>query len=247
MAAPTSREEVKDYIMRRLGAPVINVDVAEEQVDDRIDDALALFYEQHYDGSEKYYLKHQVTDDDKANGYITIPDNIVGAIDVFPLYGSGGRVGNIFDIQYQIALNDLYNLTTVSLIPYVITMTHLNVINELLIGKVPMVYSKTKNRIYLQTDWTQIPTGGWLLFDCYQVVDPEEFNDVYKDRWFLAYATALVKKQWGLHLGKLANVQLAGGVSVNGQWIYDTAQAELDRLEEELVERYKMPPLDFLA
>lgn len=244
---PTTREEVKDYVMRRLGAPVINVDVAEEQVDDRIDDALALFYEQHYDGTEKYYLKHMVTDQNKIDGYITVPDNVVGAVDVFPLYGSGGRVGNIFDIQYQIALNDLYNLTTVSLIPYVATMTHLNVINELLIGKIPLTYSRSKNRIYLHTDWTLIPTGGFLLFDCYQIVSPEEFTDVWKDRWFLAYTTALVKKQWGTHLGKLSGVRLAGGVTVNGEAIYQQAENELMKLEDELRDRYAMPPMDMIG
>ena len=241
---PSNREEVKDYIMRRLGAPVINVDVAEEQVEDRIDDALALFYEQHYDGTDKYYLKHQVTDTDKTNGYITVPDNIVGAVDIFPLYGSGGRVGNIFDIQYQIALNDLYNLTTVSMVPYVITMTHLNVINELLIGKIPMNYSRSKNRIYLQTDWGMIPTGGWLLFECYQIIDPDEFSDVWKDRWFLAYSTALVKKQWAEHLSKLSGIRLAGGVTLDGPGMYQQADNDLQRLEEELRERYTLPPLD---
>ena len=241
---PTNREEVKDYIMRRLGAPVIEVNVAEEQVEDRIDDALALFYEQHYDGTDKHYLKHQVTDQDKINGYITIPDNIVGAVDVFPLYGSGGRVGNIFDIQYQIALNDLYNLTTVSMVPYVITMTHLNVINELLIGKIPMNYSRAKNRIYLQTDWGMIPTGGYLLFDCYMVISPEEFPDVWKDRWFLAYLTALVKRQWAEHLSKLSGIRLAGGVTLDGPGMFQQAMNDIERLEEELRDRYTMPPLD---
>lgn len=244
---PTTREEVKDYVMRRLGAPVINVDVAEEQVEDRIDDALALFYEQHYDGSDKHYLTHQVTEEDKTNKYITLPENIVGAVDIFPLYGSGGRVGNIFDIQYQIALNDLYNLTTVSMIPYMVTMTHLNVINELLIGKVPMQYVKSSNRVYLQTDWSYIPTGGYLLFDCYQIISADEFPDVFKDRWFLAYVTALVKKQWASHLSKLDGVQLLGGVRLNGPMMYEQAEREIEKLELELVDRYKMPPMDFIA
>jgi hypothetical protein len=245
MALPTNREEFKDYIMRRLGAPVIEINVAEEQVEDRIDDALTLFFEQHYDGTEKQYVKHQVTDQDKINGYVEVPENIIGINDVFPLYGSGGRVGNIFDIQYQIALNDLYNLTTVSMIPYVITMTHLNVLNELLIGKMPFNYTKTKNRVYLQTDWTQIPTGGYLLFDCYQIVDPADFTDIWKDRWLLAYATALVKRQWGNHLTKLGGISLPGGVVLNGQLIYDQAENEIAQLKDELRDRYSMPPMDF--
>lgn len=247
MAVPTNRDEVAEYALRRLGDPVIQINVSDDQVDDRIDDALALFYEDHYDGTEKYYLKHQITDEDKTNGYITVPDNIVGAIEVFPLYGSGGRVGDIFDIQYQIALNDLYNLTTVSLVPYVMTMTHLNVINELLVGKAPMRYTRSKNRIYIDTDWNRLNTGDYLLIDCYQIIDPTEFADVYKDRWFLAFVTALIKEQWGQNLSKLDNIQLPGGVILNGRAILADAKQEIADLREELRDRYRMPPLDMFG
>lgn len=247
MALPTSRESVKDYIMRRLGAPVIDINVAEEQVDDRIDDALALFYQDHYDGTERHYLKHQITAQDKIDKYITVGDNIIGAIEIFPIQGSGGRVGDIFDIQYQIALNDLYNLTTVSMVPYVMTMTHLNLINELLVGKMPFRYSRTKNRIYIDTDWNRMSVGQYLLIDCYQIISADEFADVWKDRWFLAYSTALVKQQWGSHLQKLGGISLPGGVILNGELIYSQATQEIAQLEIDLREKYSLPPMDMIG
>ncbi len=244
---PTNREELKDYVMRRLGAPVIQINVDEDQVEDRIDDALTLFYEQHYDGSEEVLLKHQVTDEDKANGYISVPENIIGAMDVFPLHGSGGRVGNMFDIQYQIALNDLYNLTTVSMVPYVMTMTHLNTLNELLVGQVPFHYTKTNNRLTIHTDWNQLGTGTYLLIRCYKMISAELYADVYKDRWFLSYVTALVKKQWGMHLSKLGGIALPGGVVLNGESILNQAEREIEKAEEELVDKYRLPPMDFIG
>lgn len=242
---PTSREQLKDYVMRRLGAPVIQINVDEQQVEDRIDDALALFNEQHYDGSEKFFLKYPVTDTDKINGWIPVPDNIIGAIDIFPIYGSGGRTGNIFDIQYQIALNDLYNLTTVSMVPFVMTMTYLNVLNELLVGKMPFQYVRTNGRLYIQTDWTQIPTGTYLLIECYQIVDPTLFSLVFRDRWFLSYVTALVKKQWASHLTKMVGITLPGGVQLNGDALYAQAEREIEQALEQLRDTYTMPPLDY--
>jgi hypothetical protein len=244
---PTNRQEFKEYVMRRLGAPVTEINVAEEQVEDRIDDALALFCDRHFDGSDEVFFKHQVTDQDKVNGYITVPDNIVGVMEIFPLFSSGGRTGDIFDIQYQIALNDLYNITTVSMVPYVMTMTHLATLNELLVGRVPMHYTKSLDRVTLDTDWNKIATGSYLLFRAYQVIDPVQFTGVWKDRWLLAYATALVKQQWGTNLQKLVGIQLAGGVTLNGEVIYQQAENELQRLDEELTARYFFPPLDCIG
>jgi hypothetical protein len=235
---PSNRQEFKEYILRRLGAPVTEINVADEQVEDRVDDALSLFTDRHFDGSDEFMFKYAVTDQDKINQYIVVPDNIIGVMEIFPLFSSGGRIGDIFDIQYQIALNDLYNLTTVSMVPYV---------NELLVGRVPMHYTKTANRITLNMDWTKINTGNFLLFRTYQVIDPVVFSKVWKDRWLLAYGTALVKQQWGQNLQKLVGIQLAGGVTLNGEVIYQQAEQELARLDDELTRRYMMPILDILG
>jgi hypothetical protein len=242
---PTNRQEFKEYILRRLGAPVTEINVADEQVEDRVDDALALYTDRHFDGSDEFMFKYAVTDQDKINKYIIVPDNIIGVMEIYPLYSAGGRTSDIFDIQYQIALNDLYNLTTVSMVPYVMTLTHLATLNEILVGRVPMHYTRSTNKVSLDTDWNKINTGSFLLFRTYQYVDPETYSKIWKDRWLLAYATALVKQQWGQNLQKLVGIQLAGGVTLNGEVIYQQAEQELARLDQELTDRYYMPPLDF--
>ena len=64
MAKPTTRGELIDYCLRQLGAPILEINVAEEQTDDLLDDALQYFQERHFDGVEKMYLKYQITQSD---------------------------------------------------------------------------------------------------------------------------------------------------------------------------------------
>jgi hypothetical protein len=116
MATPTTKDQFKEYCLRALGKPVIEINVDDDQVDDRIDDALKYYWDYHFDGSEKTYYKYQITDADKANKYITMPENIIGAVNLFPI-GQGLNTNNLFNIRYQIALNDLYTLTSVSMVP----------------------------------------------------------------------------------------------------------------------------------
>jgi hypothetical protein len=68
MAQPSSRQEFIDYCLRKLGAPVLEINVAEEQIDDLVDDALQFFNERHFDGSYQTYLKYQITQDDIDRG-----------------------------------------------------------------------------------------------------------------------------------------------------------------------------------
>jgi hypothetical protein len=147
MAVPTSREEFKQYCLRKLGKPVIEINVDDDQVDDRIDEALRYYWDYHFDGSDKIYYKHQITDQDITNKYITVPENIIGAIRVFPIADPVVRADDLFNIRYQIALNDLYTLTSVSMVPYYMTMEHLSLISELLVGQQPIRFTRSKNRV----------------------------------------------------------------------------------------------------
>ncbi len=124
MATPTTKAEFKEYCLRKLGKPVIEINVDDDQVDDRIDEAIRYWYDYHFDGSDRVYYKHQVTDTDKANKYITLPENIIGAVRVFQIGDPSIRADDLFNIRYQIALNDLYTLTNVSLVPYYMVMEH---------------------------------------------------------------------------------------------------------------------------
>ena len=124
--------------------------------------------------------------------------------------------GNPFDIRYQIALNDLYTLTSVSMIPYYMTFTHIQMLEQLLVGKQPIRYSRHRDRLHIDMDWNKVNVGNWLIVRAYEVIDPEEFTDVWSDRWLAEYATALIKRQWGNNLKKYDGMQMPGGLTFNG-------------------------------
>jgi hypothetical protein len=247
MATPTTKAEFKEYCLRKLGKPVIEINVDDDQVDDRVDEALRYWYDYHFDGSERVYYKHAITETDVENKYITLPENIIGAVSIFSMGDPSIRSDDLFNIRYQIALNDLYTLTNVSLIPYYMVMEHLALMNELLVGKQPIRYSRHKDRLHVDMDWNTVRIGEFLLVEAYEVIDPETWTDAYNDRWLQNYATTLIKEQWGSNLTKFTGMSLPGGVQFNGEKIYDDAVAERRKLEDEMISSYSLPVLDMIG
>lgn len=246
MAVPTSREEFTENCLRRLGKPVIEINVDEDQVSDRIDEALRYFWDYHFDGSEKTYYKKIITEEDKANKYITLPDNIIGAVSLFSL-GSALGLNNLFNIRYQIALNDLYTLTSVSMVPYYMAMSHIQFLEQMLVGQQPIRYNRHNNRFYIDMSWDQIVPGQYLIVEAYQVVDPDVWSKAWGDRWLLRYAACLIKQQWGQNLKKFEGMKMPGGLTFNGQKIYDEATAERADLEHEMIYSYSLPASDLIG
>ena len=246
MAAPTTRSAFKEYCLRRLGKPVIEINVDEDQVEDRIDDALRYYWDYHFDGTEKIYYKHLVTDNDKTNKYITVPDNVIGAVNLFNIADPSIRSDDLFNIRYQIALNDLYTLTSVSMVPYYMVMEHLSLISEMLVGKQLLRFNRHMNRLYIDMDWNSL-SNEYLLVEAYQIVDPTEYVDVWKDQWLMRYATALIKRQWGSNLTKFTGMQLPGGLTFNGEKIYNDAVAEITDLEDKMISSYSLPVMDMIG
>ena len=247
MAIPTTKATFKEYCLRKLGKPVIEINVDDDQVDDRVDEALRYWYDYHFDGSERVYYKHAITETDVANKYITLPENIIGAVSIFSMGDPSIRSDDLFNIRYQIALNDLYTLTNVSLVPYYMVMEHLALMNELLVGKQPIRYSRHKDRLHVDMDWNTVAVGEFLLVEAYEVIDPETWTDAYNDRWLQNYATTLIKEQWGSNLTKFTGMSLPGGVQFNGEKIYDDAVAERRKLEDEMISSYSLPVLDMIG
>ena len=247
MAIPSSRQEFKDYVLRSLGHPVIEVNVDSDQVEDRIDQALKYYGDYHFDATERTYYKHQVTDADKVNKYITLPENIIGAVSIFSIGDPSVRSDDLFNIRYQIALNDLYTLTSVSLVPYYMVMQHLATIQELLVGRQPIRFTRHRNRLMVDMDWATLNTGEYLLIEAYEVIDPEIYTDVWGDRWLALYTEQLIKRQWGTNLKKYDGMQMPGGITFNGQKIYDEADADIKRMEEEMIMNYSLPVMDMVG
>jgi hypothetical protein len=247
MAVPTDRNSFKEYCLRKLGKPVIEINVDDDQVDDRIDEALKYYADYHFDASDKVYYKHQVTQANKDAKYITVPENIIGAVRVFPIADPMVRSDDLFNIRYQIALNDLYTLTSVSMVPYYMVMEHLALITEMLVGQQPIRFNRHKNRIYVDMDWGKINVGEYLLIEAYEVVDPESWDQVWSDRWLQNYTTAKIKYQWGSNLTKFTGMNLPGGVQFNGEKILNDADEEIKKMEAEMISSYSLPVADMIG
>lgn len=232
MAIPNSRQEFKEYIMRKLGHPVIQINVADEQVEDRIDEALAFFSDFHYNGSEHIYVKHLVTEADLTRGYIEMPDNMLGVTRIFPIGNSISMGGGMWNVQYQYVLNNMSELTSGSISNYWMTMQNIAFVQEWLVGNSLIRYNKHSNRLYV--DDKDIIADQWIIIEGYVVLDPE-FERVWSDRWFQNYAAVLVKEQWGANLGKFQNVQLMAGVTFNGGEIWDQARTDRKEMEAEAI------------
>lgn len=248
MSQPSSRRELKEYCLRRLGFPVIDINIDDDQINDRIDDVLQLYSQYHFDGSEYTWLGQQITQTMIDQRSITLSDNIIAVNKVLPISqqhaSSTSSAGfNIFDINYQLRLNDFYNLTSSSYTYYVIAREHLAMLDMIITGDVFFTYNKTTNVINIAMDWAKkVNAGDYLLFEARRIIDPDLYYKVFNDPWVKEYATQIIKKQWGSNLTKYDNYVLPGGIVVNGAKIYADADAEIARLEQKLRDTYEEPP-----
>ena len=314
--AVTSRDGLKQYALRALGAPVLEINVDDDQVEDRIDEALDYWRLYHYEGIEQLYLKQQIraseiTLSTSVAGTFTLAENITGAtsgataqvcqessrtssgtlllvknvVGTFTagetINGSAGHTAtlssitlreydnryveipdyvwgvtkilsagqassskNIFDLQYQLRLNDLYDLTSTSLIYYKTVMSHLALLDLELNGHQGFRFNRMSNRLYLDANWqTDFILGDYIIVQSYRAMDPTTWTKVYNEPWLKHYVTALIKKQWATNLKKFSGLQLPGGVTLDGDKLYSEATEEIKELEDDL--QNKSAPLDF--
>lgn len=241
-SAPATREEFKALCFRQLGEPVIKVNVDDVQAEDNITIAVQYFQEFHYDGTEKTYLKHQVTSQDITNQYITLPAGVNSVTQIFPVGGTNQSM-TFFDLRYQLRLNDLWDLSSTSYVNYALTMQHLRTLDMIFSGETPIRYNKVSNRLYIDWDWSNDVEGGqWIVIQSRVVTDPNAYNLFWNDRMLKALGTAYIKKQWGHNMKKYGGMQLAGGITMNGQQVFDEASAEIKELEQMIRDTYQEPP-----
>jgi hypothetical protein len=332
MATPSTKTELKSWCKRKLGYPVIDINVDDDQVDDRVDEALQFFGQFMENGMQRIYLKHKLTANDvsraKTNtietataqgtaaseiatstldgavlqtgtsviltdatsfpttgtitiaaddtpnaaetvtytaktdktlttsalannhasgavvtlkitgewgitqAYIPMPEHILSVLRILPFSDRGNL--NMFDIRYQLRLNDLYDFSDISVIQYQMTMWQLDLLDMLLVGEKPIQYNMNQNRLYINMDWgSDLTVGEYIIMECYRKLDASQYSDIYNDFWLKRYATALIKRQWGENLIKFQGVTMLGGVSMNGETIYNEAKEEITILEEQ--------------
>lgn len=326
---PASREELKEYCLRALGKPVIQINVDDTQLEDRIDEALAYYQDYHFDGAARTYLKRRITastlaitnvvgdfnsgeellgttsgarclvidvNDDKTemmfknhvtpdgilepdvnntfvvgetvvgqgsgstaevisvsfgdidNRWIPVGDEILGVVRVLPFF-QGSTTRNMFDIRYQIHLNDIFDLNAfrTSLVDFYMTMRHIELLNELFSGQPTFRFNRHMNRLFLDVDWdSDVKVNDYVVAEVFTLVNPDDFTDVYNDIFLKKYTTELFRLQWGSNLVKYQGVQLPGGITLDGRSIYDEARKNIEKLEEEAITKYSLPT-DFMV
>lgn len=279
MSKPSTRQELIDYCLRRLGAPVLEINVDEDQIDDLVDDALQYFQERHFDGVERMYLKYQITQEDidrgksksptgpgitttsststingapstfnfyESSNYIKIPDSVIGIEKIYK-FDTSSISGGMFSIKYQLFLNDLYYFNSVELLQYAMVKSYLEDIDFLLTTDKQIRFNKRQNRLYIDIDWGSEKAGKFIVIDCYRILDPNTFTNVYNDSFLKKYLTALIKKQWGQNLIKFQGVKLPGGIELNGRQMYEDAERELEDIKQRMTLEYELPPYDFIG
>jgi hypothetical protein len=263
MAVPSTKATFKEYCLRALGKPVIDINVDDDQVDDRIDEAIQYFAQYHVDGVERMYLKYKVTAADitrmttntsesvtdnsittayeRADNFIVVPSSVISVVNVFPLSDRANL--NMFDVRYQLRLNDLYDFSSTSIVHYQMTMQHLDFLDHVLVGEKPMRFNHLSNKLFLDMDWNNdITAGEFLIFEVFRRLDPATSTDMFDDLYLKRYTTTLIKKQWGQNLSKFSGTAMLGGVTLNGPELFSTAIQEQKELETEIRLNYEEPP-----
>ena len=242
MAIPASREQLKDWCLRELGFPVIEINVDDDQVEDRIDQAFQYYQQFHYDGVERYYMKYQITQDDKDNKYVPIPDTIIGVNRIFPI-GSTNASVNMFDLRYQLRLHELYDFTSTSYVNFVLTQQHIRTLDMLFSGETPIRFNRHTNKLFIDQNWISgVTVDEWIIIESFIIIDPNTYTKVYNDLMLKKLATAYIKKQWGSNMKKFGGMQLPGGITMNGQQIYNEAVDEIKDLEDRIRDTWEEPP-----
>lgn len=243
MAKPNSRETLIDYCKRRLGDPVVEINVDEDQLEDRVDEALEYFQEFHSDATKLIYLKHEITADDVANKYIPLNTDILFVQRMVP--ASSGGSSSWMGLDYQLRLNDLSNMATYSgdMTYYNMMKTHVQMLNNQLNGLPQVSFSHHENRLYIHGEFESedIKAGEFIIVEALQLVDPDTNTSVYNDKFVKEYTTQLIKQQWGTNLSKFEGMQLPGGVTMNGLAIYEQATQEIEKLREQVRMEHEMP------
>mgnify|MGYP001337246653 FL=1 len=259
MAYPTSnittRTLLQDYCLRRLGHPVIEINVDDEQISDRIDDALEFFAEYHFDGVEKVYLKHTITQTDIDNEWIPMDDPaspvggpVIGVRRVLPVPNFNAFQTGFFNEEFQLRLQDLNTFTGTSLLNWQMSLQNFRMVDYLFTVNATVLFNRKQNKLYLETDWAgKFSVDDILIIEAYRILDPSQYAEVYNDIFLKKYCTALIKRQWGENLKKFEGVQLPGGVTLNGKTIYDEAVDEINKIEEEMNLKWELPPDGFIG
>lgn len=247
-----SPEELQEYCLRELGKPVINIAIDDTQLEQQIDNALQFFIQNHYDGATERYIKYTVTAQDVINGYLSIPENICEVVEIYDPSQDGNNVSGVeeferlnFNIANSDIVDQLHNSSdSMGLSGYYLAREGIATLRHMFTPKRMFEFNKVQGTLNVHA---QLVAGNFIFLHAYETLDPDIDVNIFNQIWMKEYATALVKRQWGANTKKYQNVQMAGGITMDGQTIFNEADADVKRLREEFLQKYTLPPQFFMG
>jgi hypothetical protein len=269
--AISTRQEFIDYTFRKLGAPVIQINVDPEQAEDRLDESLEYMQERHFDFNQRAQFVVPVGVTASVNQYLDVSTfgYAVGAqavtsastgvtsywpaandiVSVTKVYSPSDQVGDyMFDLRYQMTLFDFFGLyfnqgglAQGPMATYMESMQYISLINDVFNYPVSYTYTKSTNRLFLETQWSDLEAGNYVMIEAYVKVDPDYYPKAWDDRIFKRHYAALLKKQWAQNLLKFSGMPLPGGAQLNAPAIMQEAVRELAEIEQMLTKVYENP------
>lgn len=238
----TNYYDFVQYVLRALGAPVINVEVADEQIQDRITDALQLYIEEHYDSVQEFYWLYKITEEDVKNGYIQVTPEVLDITGIYTKTTSSNYdIDGLDDPQYQFFQHYwTMGAANTGLVYYEMTMQELSLIKLLLNAEVQFGWRSRERKIYL---YEQLKAGNTIMLRGNKMLDTETDDCIWDSYWLKRYAIALVGIQWGTNLDKFSNVPTAGGATINASEILQRYTAQKEALEQEFMNKYTEQPI----
>lgn len=247
MANVTTRQELIDYCLRQLGEPVIEINIDPDQLEDRVDEALQFYQEYHSDAVKKMFIPHQITASDIINKFVTVPEQVIFVERILPV---GDSQINMFNVKYQLHLNDVYHLNNLGNLAYYEQVQQNLAMYDMKLGTGAselVRFSRHERKVYLDIDKEDLVEDNYIIVVGHATLDPESTTRVYNDMFLKQYTTALIKKQWGANLIKFEGMQLPGGVMLNGRQLYEDAMQDIERLEEQIRLTHELPVNFFMG
>jgi hypothetical protein len=266
----TTKQEFIDYTLRNLGAPVIQINIDAQQVEDRLEEAILYLQERHFDFNQRAIYVYQVTNTDISRQYfdtnsfgpalgaqgVTYADGSTGVwpmasdiVSISKVYAPSYKVGDyMFDLRYQMTLFDFFGLyfnqsghPSAPMAAYMEAMSYVKLVNDVFNYPLSYTFTKTTNRLFLDTDYSKLTASNYLMIEAYVKLNPDTYPKIWDDRIFRKYFSALVKKQWAQNLMKFSGVPLPGGAQLNAPAMMQDSLREIAELETQLLKNYETP------
>ena len=232
--------EFKTAIKYRLGYPVVQIELAPQQFDLAIEEAIKFYQRNHFDGSYQMYMPIQIDSTIAAQKYVELGPDIIGVNNMFDMMSSGtGLLTTDFIVSADAAWNAFRANSSLS--GFYNMMSYRSLIQQTFTGKTPIRFNYNRGKCFIDAGSSKLSIGSWIVLDVVAAIDPAEDERMFEDPWLNEYAEACVKRIWGQTLKKYQQVQLPGGITLDGQTMYSEATETKQKLEDEIISNWQLP------